>query len=410
MRPAVSLCSVLALLLSATVALAGGGDPAYLLSASDGSGATGDAIALDIAIDSSAGGDLQGWSFGLCSDPSALQVDSLTLGAASLIADDGGFIQQTLFSDGITLGVVVNLLGSTVIPPSASVDVAQAGYTILGTTDTAATFCNSLGTPPVATVVVVGGQSISPVLDAGLIDVLDPNELVMSSATAILGNSVDTVVSFNSVAAPEADAASLSLTYDAAICTPTNIANTAGADFFAVQATAAGEIVLGLIMDTGSGTAAIPASPSQTDLVTITWSCDAEGTSALSFTDGLGSPPADNELILGQSGGYQPTLVDGSLTVINYNPFVRGNCNDDIVVDLGDAIFLLNYLFQGGPAPNCDDACDFDDDADLGIPDAVGILNYQFLGGAAPAAPFPDAGLDPTPGDGFGCNGDADDQ
>ena len=108
--------------------------------------------------------------------------------AASLIADDGGFIQQTLFSDGITLGVVVNLLGSTVIPPSASVDVAQAGYTILGTTDTAATFCNSLGTPPVATVVVVGGQSISPVLDAGLIDVLDPNELVMSSATAILGN------------------------------------------------------------------------------------------------------------------------------------------------------------------------------------------------------------------------------
>jgi hypothetical protein len=80
------------------------------------------------------------------------------------------------------------------------------------------------------------------------------------------------------------------------------------------------------------------------------------------------------------------------------------------VVDLGDAIFLLNYLFQGGPAPNCDDACDFDDDADLGIPDAVGILNYQFLGGAAPSAPFPDAGLDPTPGDGFGCNGDADDQ
>ena len=37
------------------------------------------------------------------------------------------------------------------------------------------------------------------------------------------------------------------------------------------------------------------------------------------------------------------------------------------------------------------------------------IFNYRFLEGAAPLAPFPVAALDPTNGDGLGCDGAADD-
>jgi hypothetical protein len=409
MKLGLSVGSVLAMVLTTTIVFAGGGDPAYILSATDASGATGDAITLDIAIDSSAGGDLQGWSFGLCSDPSALQVDSQTLGADSDLANSGGFVNQSLTADGVTLGIVVNLLGSVVIPPSPAVDVLHVNYTILGTADTSADFCNTLGSPPVATVVVVGGQSISPSLDNGLVDVLDPNQLIMSSATGVLGETADTSVSFNNVTLGGADAASLSIAYDAAICSPMNVANDAGADFFSVQPSAAGELVIGLIMDTSGTGATLPASPSNASLATITWSCDTEGTSALTFTDGLGSPPSDNTLVFGQGPTYQPALIDGSLSVVNFNSFTRGNCNNDGTVNVADGIYLLNYLFQGGAAPACADACDTDDDADIGVPDAISIFNYQFLDGPAPAAPFPAAGLDPTTGDGLGCDGDADD-
>ena len=409
MKRGLSLGGVLALVLTATTVFAQ--DPNYIMSASDASGATGDAISVSVNIDSSAGADLQGWSFGLCSDSAALQVDSQTLGAESDLANNGGFVNQSLDVDGVTLGIVVNLLGSVVVPPSATVDVLTVNYTIVGTTDTTVDFCDTLGTPPVAAVVVVAGQSITPTFVSANIDILDPNQFVASSATGLLGGTVDTTVNFNNVTLGAADAASVSLTYDPAVLSVASVANTVGADFFEVQpGTAAGELVVGLIMDTADPLDnQIPASPADTTLFTITWNGDGVGTSAISFVDGLGSPAADNGLVFGQSGNYQPSLVDGSVTIVNFNPFIRGDCNFDNLVNVADGIYLLNFLFQGGAAPTCDDACDSDDDADLAVTDAIYIFNYQFLEGPAPAAPFPAADLDPTQGDGLGCNGDADD-
>ena len=34
-------------------------------------------------------------------------------------------------------------------------------------------------------------------------------------------------------------------------------------------------------------------------------------------------------------------------------PMEAGDANCNGVVDLGDAIYALNYLFKGGPAPSC---------------------------------------------------------
>ncbi len=63
---------------------------------------------------------------------------------------------------------------------------------------------------------------------------------------------------------------------------------------------------------------------------------------------------------------------------------------------------MLDYLFIGGTAPNCKDAADADDNGVLEIIDAVYLLNFLFLGGLAPAEPFPTCGPDPTP-EGLGC-------
>jgi hypothetical protein len=36
-------------------------------------------------------------------------------------------------------------------------------------------------------------------------------------------------------------------------------------------------------------------------------------------------------------------------------PFIEGDTNCDGNIDVGDVIILINYLFKGGPAPKCCD-------------------------------------------------------
>jgi len=85
-------------------------------------------------------------------------------------------------------------------------------------------------------------------------------------------------------------------------------------------------------------------------------------------------------------------------------PFRRGDANFDADVNISDAIFILSFLFLGGPAPLCEDAADADDSGLLDITDAVRILNALFLGNASLPEPSPEAGEDPT-GDELGCLG-----
>ena len=61
-----------------------------------------------------------------------------------------------------------------------------------------------------------------------------------------------------------------------------------------------------------------------------------------------------------------------------------GDVNGDEVIDVADAVYLLNYLFKGGGAPDplATGDCNCDDTIDLG--DAVLVLNYLFKGGQAP--------------------------
>ena len=53
-------------------------------------------------------------------------------------------------------------------------------------------------------------------------------------------------------------------------------------------------------------------------------------------------------------------------------------------VDLADAVYLLNYLFLGGPAPVVQKSGDVNQDGQINIADPVAILNYLFLGAEVP--------------------------
>jgi len=64
--------------------------------------------------------------------------------------------------------------------------------------------------------------------------------------------------------------------------------------------------------------------------------------------------------------------------------FKRGDLNDDGSQDISDAVYLLSYLYTGGPAPKCLDASHLNGDAGVDISDVVYLLSYLYTGGPAP--------------------------
>ena len=84
--------------------------------------------------------------------------------------------------------------------------------------------------------------------------------------------------------------------------------------------------------------------------------------------------------------------------------FVRGDIDGDGIVGQDDLMRLFAYVANDGEPPlPCDDAADFDDGGSVNVAD-VALLGAFLLGATpAPSAPFPDCGLDPTFGEGLGC-------
>lgn len=67
--------------------------------------------------------------------------------------------------------------------------------------------------------------------------------------------------------------------------------------------------------------------------------------------------------------------------------YVCGDANGDEAINLADAVYLINYVFKGGPAPNPLDSGDANCDDAVNLADAVYLVNYVFKGGPAPCCP-----------------------
>ena len=61
-----------------------------------------------------------------------------------------------------------------------------------------------------------------------------------------------------------------------------------------------------------------------------------------------------------------------------------GDANGDLACNIGDAVFVINYAFKGGPAPGCLDEADANRDCEVNVGDAVYMINYVFKSGSAP--------------------------
>jgi hypothetical protein len=129
---------------------------------------------------------------------------------------------------------------------------------------------------------------------------------------------------------------------------------------------------------TKEGIGEFPCPPRTTPNVCYFWWTTEEG-------DTLNSP---YEVTFVVDDGRDST--DTGIVWIDVLPYhippsgMPGDANGDSIVDIADAIFLLQYLFGGGPPPNPPSAGDANGDCFIGISDVIWIINYLFLGGPPP--------------------------
>ncbi|MDE0959288.1 MAG: hypothetical protein OSB09_00745 [Planctomycetota bacterium] len=365
--------------------------------------------------------EIQGWSFSLCSNPADLTPLSATLGVDTMTVKGGSppdFDTTLLSADAVSNGVVICFTGCSSLSVTTNFELLNVNYQVEGSVGhtTSINYCTA-GTPGVSTLVVIAGNSVPPVATGADFTVVSPNFMKFGNGTGIAAQSASMPVLVSTIR--PLDGLSIAGAYDGALLSLSGVSASgiaSGADFISTSANlASGEIAAGLIMAFNTSVD-IPVGDDQ-EIMRIDFAVIGDLTgqmepviSPVNFVPSAGNPPIQNLIV---DGNYQetPNLVDGVITIVNFNPFVRGDCNSDGgLVNIADGIAVLQYLFQGGATPSCLDGCDLDDNGMIGVGDAVGVFNYQFAGGSPPAAPFPNAGIDPTTGDGIGCDGDADTQ
>jgi hypothetical protein len=85
--------------------------------------------------------------------------------------------------------------------------------------------------------------------------------------------------------------------------------------------------------------------------------------------------------------GWSPTYYDSITIAVGGPSYVCGDADGSSAVDIDDVVFLIGYIFSGGPAPVPLNAGDADCSGAIDIDDVVYLIAYIFSGGPAPCCP-----------------------
>jgi hypothetical protein len=84
--------------------------------------------------------------------------------------------------------------------------------------------------------------------------------------------------------------------------------------------------------------------------------------------------------------GYRSISPEGVDTFHYYAPWYRvGDVNSDWRIDLGDVVYLINYLYKNGPTPNPIERSDVTYDSLVDLGDLMYIINYLYKAGPPPS-------------------------
>lgn len=310
-----------------------------------------------------------------------------------------------------------------------AVEVRRDGFTI-ATLPGSATSFNDTGVPagPHTYVVLgVSGASFSPatsctvnVLPAPALDfdLFAENVTTGYNQATGIGSFEASVTVLENASSPgfpnDVAGFSIALGNDPAVLNPTALVlgstilamnGGAGPSFFQPSVAPAGAPA-GVVFDFMS-TQTLSASSSQ-ELAVVSYDTNPAGLAGnavgvlttLDFIDFTLGQAVENVIVVGVDA-IHPTFNSGviSLQPTSGGVFKRGDCNNDALTNIADAVFLLGFLFPIGAPPSlaCQSACDANDDGQMNIADAVRILDALF---GIPATPLPaptgSCGADPT--------------
>jgi uncharacterized Ntn-hydrolase superfamily protein len=96
-------------------------------------------------------------------------------------------------------------------------------------------------------------------------------------------------------------------------------------------------------------------------------------------------------VIAGQDTIHPAVTAGGETVYIAQHPVIKyylcGDANGDRTINVGDAVFLISYVFKGGPPPWPIEEGDANCDGQTNIGDAVYLISHIFKGGPGPCCP-----------------------
>ncbi len=72
----------------------------------------------------------------------------------------------------------------------------------------------------------------------------------------------------------------------------------------------------------------------------------------------------------------QPSTISGWI----YTNVISGDANSDGILDVGDLVYLINYLYKFGMPPSPVNLGDYNHDSEVNIADVVALINYLYRG------------------------------
>ena len=389
----------------------------YVLSISSGSIPNNGSGDLTVNLDNN-GGELQGWSFGACNDTAFLTCTGVVDGSTVATVNDGDtpdFNESSVFDEGFTVGVVICFTGCATLTSGTGYELNIATYDCTAEGSTSVSFCDTLGSPAVATVVVVDGASLVPVQNSGAVECIgvpDPEYTYGAGNVSAGYNPADgNATASVDITIAETDNSGLGAPFpndtqgfsmglgnsSEVVATAVNLSLPFEADFGETSIYPEGWTV-GVVYSFTGGE--VLAFPSATTVITVDYETGGSmagnedgATASLTWDDGLGSPAVANVVVVG-GASLTAAQSNGSITL---NPVVtidwlRGDANGDSQVNVADAIWIISELFVSGPASSCAIARDANADSKYDIADPTYIIQYRFISGPMPSAPFPDCG------------------
>lgn len=91
-------------------------------------------------------------------------------------------------------------------------------------------------------------------------------------------------------------------------------------------------------------------------------------------------------LVSSNSGAEFPSLINSLRTLVYSGDYLCGDADGNGLVNISDAVFLISYVFAGGPMPFPQASGDVDCNGIITISDIVFLINYIFAGGSTPCS------------------------